>query len=211
MSNVQALTPVSTVNTVVLSSSVNITTEGDVITTHLPYNVYGTGGPLYSAYFLTGAAEQVAFTFKKLGGDVLDIEITNGNVYAAYEEATLEYSYIINMHQAKNSLSNILGNATGTFNDKGELLSGNNAALKYPKFKLEYFKKMAQGISEESGIGGTSTLYSASINIIDGEQDYDLQQVLSGNIVADPTLPYASLTSCLYCNSTFQILFFSWS
>ena len=192
MSNVQALTPVSTTSNVVLSSSVNIVTTGDVITTHLPYNVYGTGGPLYSAYFLSGAAEQVAYTFKKLGGDVLDIEITNGNVYTAYEEATLEYSYIINMHQAKNSLSSILGNATGTFNDKGELLSGNNASLKYPKFKLEYFKKMAQGISEESGIGGTATLYSASIPVVDQQQDYDIQAVLSGNIVADPTLPYAA-------------------
>jgi hypothetical protein len=192
MSNVQALTPVSTVSTVVLSSSVNIATEGDVITSHLPYNVYGTGGPLYSTYFLSGAAEQVAFTFKKLGGDVLDIEITNGNVYAAYEEATLEYSYIINMHQAKNSLSNILGNTTGTFNDKGELLSGQNAALKYPKFKLEYFKKMSQGISEEAGFGGTTNLYSASIPIVDQQQDYDIQEILSGNIVADPTLPYAS-------------------
>ena len=144
MSNVQALTPSSTTNYVVLSSSVNISTAGDVITSNLPFNVYGTGGPLYSQYFLTGAAEQVAYTFKKLGGDVLDIEITNGNVYAAYEEAILEYCYIVNMYQAKNSLSNILGNTTGTFNDKGELLTGNNAALKYPKFKLEYFKKMAQ-------------------------------------------------------------------
>lgn len=192
MSNVQDLTPISTVSTVVLSSSVNIVTAGDVITTHLPFNVYGTGGPLYSQYFLSGAAEQIAYTYKKLGGDVLDIEITNGNVYAAYEEATLEYCYIINMHQAKNSLSSILGNTTGTFNEKGELLSGNNASLKYPKFRLEYFKKMSQGISEEAGFGGTNTLYSASISIEDGKQDYDLQTVLSGNIVADPTVPYAS-------------------
>lgn len=192
MSNVQDLTPVSTVSTVVLSSSVNIATAGDVVTTHLPFNVYGTGGPLYSSYFLSGAAEQIAYTFKKLGGDVLDIEITNGNVYAAYEEATLEYCYIVNMHQAKNSLSSILGNTTGTFNNKGELLTGNNAALKYPKFRLEYFKKMSQGISEEAGFGGTNELYSASIDIVDQQQDYDLQSVLSGNIVADPTLPYAS-------------------
>ena len=192
MSNVQALTPSSTVSYVVLSSSVNISTTGDIITTHLPFNVYGTGGPLYSQYFLSGAAEQVAYTYKKLGGDVLDIEITNGNVYAAYEEATLEYCYIVNMHQAKNSLSSILGNPTGTFNEKGELLTGNNASLKYPKFKLEYFKKIAQGVSEEAGIGGNVTIYSASIPIIDGEQDYDLQEILSGNVVATASLPYAS-------------------
>jgi len=192
MSNVQALTPSSTTSYVVLSSSINLATTGDVITSNLPFNVYGTGGPLYSPYFLSGAAEQVAFTYKKLGGDVLDIELTNGNVYAAYEEATLEYCYIINMHQAKNSLSNILGNTTGTFNDKGELIKGTNVALKYPKFRVEYSKKIAQGLSEEAGIGGYSTLYSASIDIIDGVQDYDIQTVLSSNIAANPSQSYAA-------------------
>ena len=52
MSNVQALTPSSTTSYVVLSSSVNIATVGDVITPSLPFNIYGTGGPLYSPYFL---------------------------------------------------------------------------------------------------------------------------------------------------------------
>ena len=101
MSNVQALTPSSTTSYVVLSSSVNIATVGDVITPSLPFNIYGTGGPLYSPYFLSGAAEQVAFTYKKLGGDVLDIELVEGQVHTAYEEACLEYSYLINLHQAK--------------------------------------------------------------------------------------------------------------
>ena len=39
--------------------------------------------------FLRGAADQVAYTYKKLGGDVLDIELTEWNVFAAYEEAFL--------------------------------------------------------------------------------------------------------------------------
>jgi hypothetical protein len=58
-----------------------------------------------SRRFLSGAADQVAYTYKKLGGDVLDIELAEGNVYAAYEEAVLEYSYLVNLHQTKNSLS----------------------------------------------------------------------------------------------------------
>ena len=45
-----------------------------------------------------------------LGGDVLDIELTpEDNVYTAYEMATLEYSTIVNNHQAKNVLSDFLG------------------------------------------------------------------------------------------------------
>ena len=52
------------------------------------------------------------YVYKKLGGDVVDIELTPANVYAAYEEAVLEYSYIINMHQGKNVLSTVLGETT---------------------------------------------------------------------------------------------------
>ena len=63
---------------------------------------------MYDANFINGASDQVTYTFKKLGGDVLDIELTPGNIYAAYEEAVLEYSYQINIHQAKNVLSDLL-------------------------------------------------------------------------------------------------------
>jgi hypothetical protein len=59
--------------------------------------------------------------YRKLGGDVLDIELNTANVYTAYEEAVLEYSYIVNVHQANNSLSSYLGHRTGSFDDLGHL------------------------------------------------------------------------------------------
>ena len=61
-----------------------------------------------SSEFNAGAAAQVAYTFKRLGGDVLDIEIKAENVYNHYEEACLEYSYIVNLHQARNALGSAL-------------------------------------------------------------------------------------------------------
>ncbi len=102
-----------------------------------------------STDFLSGAADQINYTYQKLGGDVLDIELTTGSVYAAYEEAVLEYSYIVNMHQSKNILSDILGMTTGTFDHDGELkegelsssLSGTHIALKYPKFTFALNQK----------------------------------------------------------------------
>ena len=54
-------------------------TAGDVAAA-LPYGVYST-----STDFLSGAAQQVAYVYKKLGGDVLDIEIKAESVYSAYE------------------------------------------------------------------------------------------------------------------------------
>ena len=66
---------------------------------------------------------------------IAKIELTTGSVYAAYEEAVLEYSYIINVHQANNSLGSFLGHTTGTFDHMGEITSGPvSASLKYPKF-----------------------------------------------------------------------------
>ena len=102
----------------------------------LPYKIYSeNSSTLFSGNFVSGAVDQVAYTYKKLGGDVLDIELSDGNIYAAYEEAVLEYSYLINVHQASNALPSLLGHATGTFDHKGELTSGPvSASLKYPKF-----------------------------------------------------------------------------
>ena len=153
----------------------------------LPYGIYQT------AAFVSGAADQVAFTYKKLGGDVLDIEITEGNVYAAYEEAVLEYSYLINIHQAKNSLGDLLGHTTASFNQDGEIiagdaLSGSNLELRFPRFSFEYSKRAALGIADAAELNSTISEYSASFNVVARQQDYDLQTIVSSS-VADGTIP----------------------
>jgi hypothetical protein len=142
-----------------------------------------------SQEFLTGASTQVAYIYKKLGGDVVDIELTPSNVYAAYEEAVLEYSYIINLHQSKNMLSDVLGNATGTFNHLGEIeggdlsssLDGGKVALKYPRFQFEYARNISDGMISVGGLGGTVPQYSASFQPQGDTQDYDLQAIISAS------------------------------
>ena len=76
------LKPASTTSAIILPAT---GTTDDVVAT-LAINFYGG-----SAAFVTGAAAQVAYTYKRLGGDVLDIELTADNVYNHYEEAVLEY------------------------------------------------------------------------------------------------------------------------
>lgn len=141
--------------------------------------------------FLQGAADQVAYTYRKLGGDVLDIELTKEQVFAAYEEAVLEYSYILNIHQTKNTLSNSLGNSTGSFNEDGTITedTADNAvvnkkthvSLRYPRFDFAYARRVTEGISEEVGVGGSTTVYSASIDVQNGVQDYDIQAAITSD------------------------------
>lgn len=154
----------------------------------LPLGIYGTPGqPLYDESFVSGAVDQVKWTFRKLGGDILDIELAPDNIYAAYEEAVLEYSYIVNLHQAENVLSDLLGDSTGSFDEDGNLkpgalsssLGGDHVQLKYPQFGFSYARRVGEGIGKEAAVGGTQTEYSASIKTEEGKQDYDLQELIS--------------------------------
>jgi len=134
-----------------------------------------------STAFVSGAMAQVAYTFKRLGGDVLDIELTAQNVYNHYEEAVLEYSYIVNLHQARNSLGSALGGPTGSFDHKGTVSGTDDVALKYPKFQFDYAFRAADKFSSEAMVGGTDPIYSASFDRVTEQQVYDLQAVVSSS------------------------------
>jgi hypothetical protein len=158
----------------------------------VPFGIY-TG----SSDFLSGAMLQVPYVYKKLGGDVVDIELTPANVYAAYEEAVLEYSYIINLHQSKNTLSTFLGETTGTFDHKGDLKTGpEERALKFPRFTIGYSMRVGDGGAGAAGVGGTLPQYSASFKTASNKQDYDLQAIIqsasaSGVDDRGTAVPYA--------------------
>jgi hypothetical protein len=170
------LSPTSATSSIILPST---GTYGDVASA-VPFGVY-TG----SANFLSGAALQVAYTYKKLGGDIVDIEITAGNVYAAYEEAVLEYSYIINLHQGKNVLSDALGKVTGTFNYNGERIDGpSGASLKFPRIQISYTNRIGDSMATMAGFGGTVTIYSGSFVTVKNQEVYDLQTIISSSSVS---------------------------
>ena len=178
------LTPTSKTSAIILPES------GDPanVVAALPLGVYAD-----SQEFLTGAASQVKFTYKRLGGDVLDIELTEQNVYAAYEDAVLEYSYQVNLYQTKNALGSALGSPTASFDHQGEVTDGaDGASLKYPKFTFDYAFKMGDKFATEAGIGGTEPIYSASFDVVADQQDYDLQHIVSSSAAAGG-VPYADL------------------
>ena len=178
------LTPTSKTSAITLPE----TGSAADVTAALPLGVYSG-----SQQFLTGAAAQVAFVYKRLGGDILDIEITAKNVYASFEDAVLEYSYIVNLHQSKNALGTALGSPTASFDHKGEVSAGaDGASLKFPKFTFDYAFDIGDTFATEAGIGGTEAIYSASFSPENDVQDYDLQKIVSSSAVAGG-VPYAGL------------------
>ncbi len=188
---VPTLTPKQEASVVVLTATGSLTTATTMA--NYPFAIYAnTGSQLYDANFISGAIDQVSYTYKKLGGDVLDIELKVGNIYAAYEEAVLEYSYLMNVHQSKNVLSDMLGNTTGSFDHHGILQAGTlssslgtsgqpDVSLKYPKFKFEYSNRIGDAMARETGIGSSTTIHSASFTTKQDTQDYDLQNILAND------------------------------
>lgn len=173
------LTPISQMSKSILPPT---GTVGNVGAT-LPLSIYGMPGEsLFDKNFVSGAADQVAYTYQKLGGAILDIELKEGNVYSNYQEAVLEYSYLINLHQSKNILSDVLGQQTGTFDQDGQLITGPDGVnLKFPRFTFQYSRRVGDGYSHEAGFGGTIPIYSASFHLRENQQDYDLQQIISNS------------------------------
>ena len=74
-----------------------------------------------------------------------------------------------------------LGQQTGTFDQDGQIVSGTSGInLKFPRFTFQYSRRVGDGYSHEAGFGGTIPIYSASFNLVEDQQDYDLQSIISG-------------------------------
>ena len=115
--------------------------------------------------FQTEADSMITFVKRKLGDDVLSVELTSKQIWACFEEACLEYSYIYNLHQAKSQLSSIMGSPTGS-------LSGREN--QYPKNTLEFALRLSEPYISNAGLGGSYNTISGSIVLEKNRQDYDL-------------------------------------
>lgn len=127
--------------------------------------------------FQTEADGMVTFVKRKLGDDVLSVELTKKQIWACFEEAFLEYGKHINEYQGKSQLHNFLGSLTGT------LSGGEN---KYPKQSLEFFLRQAEPYSQEASLGGDYSTVSGSITLRAKQQDYSLLTMLVDDSTSVP-------------------------
>ena len=115
--------------------------------------------------FQTEAEAMVTFVKRRLGDDVLSVELTKKQIWACFEEAFLEYGSIVNQYQAKSQLLSLLGMQTGSLDE---------ATQKLPRDTLNYIVRLAEPYAVEAGLGGTYNSASGSIQLRQNVQDYDL-------------------------------------
>ncbi len=119
--------------------------------------------------FISEADKMIVFVKRRLGDDILSVELTKKQIWANFEEACFEYGSILNQYQAKSQLVNWLGYATGT------LTGGENL---YPRESLEFLTRFAEPYASEADVGGSYNQISGSILLEAGRQDYDIYSEL---------------------------------
>ena len=129
--------------------------------------------------FQSEADAMVTYVKRKLGDDVLSVELTKKEIWACFEEATCEYSRLIHETKIVSELTNVLGLATGSA----------NITNRYTQRSLEYLLRMAEPYATNAYVGGNANSVFGYFDLIGGQQDYDLykdlKDVTTGNNVYD--------------------------
>jgi len=104
---------------------------------------------------------------RRLGNDIIQVELTDHTFYACYEEAIEEYQSIVNTANFKYWLIDVIGKSTSS-----------NLTHKYPIQSNEFVKDMAEPYARDSGISRKQTLYSASFTLNSEQQLYNILNYL---------------------------------
>ena len=118
------------------------------------------------------ADAMVTFVKRKLGDDILSVELTKKQIWACFEESFCEYGSIINQYQAKSQLANLLGYSTGSLEGQEQ---------KFPRENLEFMLRRAEPYAADAGLGGSYNSISGSISLSKGQQDYNIYDTLKDN------------------------------
>lgn len=143
--------------------------------------------------FIIDANSMVTFVKRKLGDDILSVELTNKQVWMSFEESVLEYGRIVNEYQTKSQLSNLLGLDLGTSSDdqtvnNGEVDGGpRGQESKFPRETFEFLSRKAEPYASSAGIGGSYNIHSGSITLVNGQQDYDIYESLNMDVSGTET------------------------
>jgi hypothetical protein len=109
-------------------------------------------------------AERVAdFCAQRLGYPSMDVEMGAEQFFTAFESAVTTYGNEVYLYQIRNNFLSLEANPT-TINLTNQVI----------KPSLGNVIRMAQDYGSEAGVGGKTTVYTGSLIMSEGIQDYDL-------------------------------------
>jgi len=123
--------------------------------------------------FQEDAPKVARYCAEKLGWPVLDIELNERQFYTAFEEAVAAYSKeVLEFIAAENMSNQQIGGSAG----------GNSVNQTLYKPSLQSVISFSKQYGMEAGVGGDVDMLSALIDLVPGEQDYDLESLIGTGI-----------------------------
>ena len=129
-----------------------------------PFGTYDT-----DSVFASEAPKIAQWTAKRLGYPIQNVELVDESLYACFEEAVSEYSAQVNQFNIRNNLDTLKGNPTGS-NYTGKLVQGTN---------LPELIGISDAYGTLAGAGGKTDVKKSSIDLISGQQTYDLNTLFA--------------------------------
>ena len=127
-----------------------------------PFGIYDS-----DSEFQSEAPRVASWCAKRLGYPIIDIELEGDNFFAVFEEAVSEYSAQVNQFNIRNNLGSLQGQPTGT-NYTGKQVNGS---------ELNNVIEISQAYGTQAGVGGRTDIKSGSIDLVSGQQSYNLQSL----------------------------------
>ena len=139
--------------------TISTSADGDT-----PYGLYDS-----DAAFVTESVDVAKYVSRKLGHPVMQLEFNSSSIYACFEESISDYSQYINNYNIKNWLWDHYGTTNRV---SGSMSTGSHEPM-HPRLGMAF--ALAEQYGEAVGVGGSTDMYSGSVDLKDGTQVYDLE------------------------------------
>lgn len=118
--------------------------------------------------FVEDAPKVAAWVCQRLGYPVMDIEMTDSQLYDCFEEAITEYSSQVNEFNLRENLFSLQGIQTSGSNFTHKLIAPN---------PLPFIIEISKAYGTEAGTGGKVNWKKGYVDMVAGQQEYDLQSL----------------------------------
>ena len=128
--------------------------------TATPYGIYDS-----DIAFISESIDVTKYVAKKLGHPIMQLEFYSGSIWACFEEATSDYSQMINQYNMKNWLwdnygntDRVSGSGYGNAGSASQRMGTGSIEPTHPKMGMSFF--LSEQYGEAVNVGGSTTMYS---------------------------------------------------
>jgi hypothetical protein len=108
---------------------------------------------------------------QRLGYPLVEVELQSGSFFTAFEEAVTTYGNEVYQWKIRENYLNLEGSSTGS-NLNNQLITPNMGSI----------IRISEMYASEAGTGGNINIYTGSIRLRNGVQDYDIDLAISASI-----------------------------